>query len=80
MGFDTDLVGSYGYCTDMSRTCLCGDVKPTDEQKEIYTMGYEQIQNNMELLKPGTTFKELTLNSKEYSMSAQYADNYELIW
>ena len=66
MGFDTDLVGSYGYCTDMSRTWLCGDGKPTDEQKEIYTMGYEQIQNNMELLKPGTTFKELTLNSKEY--------------
>jgi Xaa-Pro aminopeptidase len=23
MGFDTDLVGSYGYCTDMSRTWLC---------------------------------------------------------
>ncbi len=67
MGFDTDLVGSYGYCTDMSRTWLCGEVKPTDEQREIYTMGYEQIQNNMELLKPGTTFKELTLNSKEYS-------------
>jgi hypothetical protein len=36
-------------------------------KREIYTMGYEQIQNNMELLKPGTTFKELTLNSKEYS-------------
>lgn len=67
MGFDTDLVGSYGYCTDMSRTWLCGDEKPTDEQREIYTMGYEQIQNNIELLKPGTTFKELTLNSKEYS-------------
>ena len=67
MGFDTDLVGSYGYCTDMSRTWLCGDEKPTDEQKEIYNMGYEQIQNNMKLLKPGTTFKELTLNSMEYS-------------
>ena len=67
MGFDTDLVGSYGYCTDMSRTWLCGDEKPNDEQREIYTMGYEQIQNNIELLKPGTTFKELTLSSKEYS-------------
>ena len=66
MGFDTDLVGSYGYCTDMSRTWLCGDEKPTDAQKEIYTMGYDQIQNNMQLLKPGTTFKELTLNSQEY--------------
>ena len=67
MGFDTDLVGSYGYCTDMSRTWLCGDERPTNEQKEIYTLGYEQIQKNMELLKPGTTFKELTLNAKEYS-------------
>ena len=67
MGFDTDLVGSYGYCTDMSRTWLCGDEKPTNEQKEIYTLGYEQIQKNMELLKPGITFKELTLNAKEYS-------------
>ena len=38
MGFDTDLVGSYGYCTDMSRTWLCGEEKPTDEQKGIYTM------------------------------------------
>ena len=38
MGFDTDLVGSYGYCTDMSRTWLCGDEKPTDEQKEIYNI------------------------------------------
>jgi len=66
MGFDTDLVGSYGYCTDMSRTWLCGDVKPTNEQKEIYTMGYNQIQANIESLQPGLTFKELTLNAMEY--------------
>jgi hydrogenase/urease accessory protein HupE len=25
------------------------DEKPTDEQRVIYTMGYEQIQNNMKL-------------------------------
>jgi hypothetical protein len=25
MSFDTDLVGAYGYCTDMSRCWLCGD-------------------------------------------------------
>ena len=67
MGFDTDLVGSYGYCTDMSRTWFCGDDKPSAVQKNIYTMAYEQIQLNMESLKPGLTFKELTHNSKEYS-------------
>ncbi len=66
MGFDTDLVGSYGYCTDMSRTWLCGDEKPSSEQKDIYTMAYDQIQMNMQSLKPGLSFKELTLNAKEY--------------
>jgi len=67
MGFDTDLVGSYGYCTDMSRTWLCGDEKPSIEQKDIYTMAYEQIQLNIKALKPGLTFQELTNNAKEYS-------------
>ena len=66
MGFDTDLVGSYGYCTDMSRTWLCGDEKPSSEQKDIYTKAYDQIQMNMQSLKPGLTFQELTLNAKEY--------------
>ena len=66
MGFDTDLVGAYGYCTDMSRTWLCGDEKPSSEQKVIYTMAYDQIQMNMQSLKPGLSFKELTLNAKEY--------------
>ena len=66
MGFDTDLVGSYGYCTDMSRTWLCGDEKPSSEQKDIYTKAFDQIQINMQSLKPGLTFKELTLNAKEY--------------
>ena len=66
MGFDTDLVGAYGYCTDMSRTWLCGDEKPSSEQKDIYTMAYDQIQMNMQSLKPGLSFKELTLNAKEY--------------
>ena len=40
MSFDTDLVGSYGYFTDMSRTWLSGDEKPSTGQKDIYTMAY----------------------------------------
>jgi Xaa-Pro dipeptidase len=67
ISFDTDLVGSYGYSTDMSRTWLCGDEKPSTEKKDIYTMAYEQIQLNTDILKPGTTFQELTQNAKEYS-------------
>ena len=36
MAFDTDLVGTYGYCCDISRTWIIGDVEPNDRQKHLY--------------------------------------------
>ena len=57
VSFDTDLIGPYGYCADMSRSWVCGD-KPSDEQRRIYAYAYEQIQHNVEMLKPGMTFHE----------------------
>lgn len=60
VSFDTDLIGPYGYCADMSRSWVCGD-KPTDEQRRIYAYAYEQIQHNVEMLKPGMTFHEASL-------------------
>ncbi|MEM7463881.1 MAG: dimethylsulfonioproprionate lyase DddP [Pseudomonadota bacterium] len=60
VSFDTDLVGVYGMCCDISRTWLCGDVEPTAEQKRIYRHAHEMIINNIELLKPGMTFREFT--------------------
>ncbi len=66
MAFDTDLVGAYGYCTDISRTWLCGDKKPTDAQIDIYTKAYEQVQHNMSILRPGMSFRDLTNEALEY--------------
>ena len=60
VAFDTDLIGVYGMCCDISRTWLCGDVEPTSEQKRIYTHAYNQVMNNIELMKPGLSFKEFT--------------------
>ncbi|MGB7335739.1 MAG: dimethylsulfonioproprionate lyase DddP [Salaquimonas sp.] len=60
VGFDTDLVGVYGMCCDISRTWLCGDVEPTKEQKRIYTHAYNQVMNNIEIIKPGMSFKEFS--------------------
>jgi Xaa-Pro aminopeptidase len=64
--FDTDLIGAYGMCVDISRTWICGDAAPSTQQREIYDMAYEQILRNTELLKPGKSFKELTHNSWQY--------------
>lgn len=63
MGFDTDLVGAYGICVDMSRTWLCGDGRPSAAQHNTWSLAAEQIQRNIELFQPGTTFRELTAAS-----------------
>ena len=60
LAFDTDLVGTYGMCCDISRTWLCGDGEPTAEQKTIYTIAHDHIMTNMDLLRPGVSFQELT--------------------
>ena len=58
VGVDTDLVGPYGYCADISRTWLCGDGRGDDEQRALYAIAQEQVQHNLELLKPGLGFRE----------------------
>ncbi|MGX9350149.1 dimethylsulfonioproprionate lyase DddP [Shimia sp. W99] len=63
VAFDTDLIGSYGICIDISRTWWIGDQKPTNSM--IYAMrhAHEHIMTNMEMLKPGVTIPELTANA-----------------
>lgn len=59
VSFDTDLIGPYGYCADMSRSWVCGD-RPSDEQRRIYAYAYQQIQHNIEMLKPGMSFHDVS--------------------
>jgi Xaa-Pro dipeptidase len=60
VSFDTDLIGPYGFCADISRTWLCGDGAPSDEQRDLYAIAADQIAFNRELLRPGVTLKELS--------------------
>ncbi|MEM6304240.1 MAG: dimethylsulfonioproprionate lyase DddP [Pseudomonadota bacterium] len=62
IAFDTDLVGSYGICVDISRTWWIGDEKPRPDM--IYAMQHavEHVHTNMEMLKPGVMIPELTAN------------------
>ncbi len=59
VSFDTDLVGPYGYCADMSRSWVCGDVKPTPAQRDLHALAVEQVAHNTALLRPGLAFREL---------------------
>src|SRR5207253_9998568 len=38
VAFDTDLIGPYGYCVDMSRTWLAGDAPANVEQRSLYAL------------------------------------------
>lgn len=62
VAFDTDLIGSYGICIDISRTWWIGDHAPRPDM--IYAMqhAHEHIMTNMDMLKPGVTIPELTAN------------------
>ncbi len=57
--FDTDLIGPYGYCADISRAWLCGDGRPDDAQRRLYAMAYAQIQRAIERIKPGVSYRDL---------------------
>ncbi len=61
LAFDTDLVGSYGICVDISRTWWIGDRRPRPDIVYAMQHAHEHIMTNMEQLKPGVSFKELSL-------------------
>jgi len=58
ISFDTDMIGPFGYCADISRSWLCGDRKPTDAQRRLYVAAYEILQRNLSLLTPDLGFAE----------------------
>jgi Xaa-Pro dipeptidase len=63
VAFDTDLIGPYGFCADLSRTWLCGDGQPPSEQRDLFRIAADQIARNTELMRPGVGFRELVERS-----------------
>ncbi len=57
VGFDTDMVGPFGYFADISRTFLCGN-RPTKRQKRLYRLALDEIEHNLALLRPGLSFED----------------------
>ena len=72
LAYDTDLIGPYGMCSDLSRTVFIGDGEPSTEQRDIYRIAHEHIMTNIELLKPGVGFRELT--ERGHRLPEQYRE------
>jgi Xaa-Pro aminopeptidase len=70
LAFDTDLIGPYGYCADISRAWTIGHVRMTNQQRELYSAAREQIEHNLAALKPGLSFREY--NEKTWRIPERY--------
>ena len=73
VGFDTDLVGPFGYLADISRSWICPDRKPSDRHRRLYELATQQVLFNTELLRPGLTFREFA--EKSWPMPDEYVPN-----
>ena len=60
MAFDTDLIGAYGMCVDMSRTWRCGDGQASGAQQRVFSLAVETVERNIELFRPGASLREIT--------------------
>lgn len=56
---DTDLIGCYGLCVDISRTWWTGPGKPRPDMIEAMQHAHEHIMENMARLKPGRSINDL---------------------
>jgi len=73
LSFDTDLVGPYGYCCDISRSWTIGLVPPNNEQRTLYAFAKEEIEHNMAVIQPGMSLHEFS--EKSMRIPEQYHDN-----
>jgi Xaa-Pro dipeptidase len=70
ISLDTDMIGPYGYCADLSRSWTCGHVRMTGRQRRLYSAAREQIHHNLGLIKAGVSFREF--NEKSWRIPAPY--------
>ena len=73
VGLDTDMVGPFGYCADISRTFFCGPGTPSARQRELHSLAVAEVEHNRALLRPGLTFAEF--QSQALVMDERYHEN-----
>ena len=65
VAFDTDLIGCYGICIDISRTWWVGDQRPTNAMISAYGHALDHIRDHQARLKPGVTIRELVFEGHQ---------------
>ncbi|MXY40493.1 MAG: aminopeptidase P family protein [Rhodospirillaceae bacterium] len=70
--FDCGMVGPLSYGADVSRAFHCGPGRPGDEQRKLYTLAWNEVTHNTELLRAGTSFRDFI--AARYIQEPGYGD------
>lgn len=70
VAFDTDLIGAYGFCIDISRTWWVGDARPSNAMISAFAHALDHIRDHQTRLKPGVSIRELTFGG--HKLDDQY--------
>lgn len=62
VSFDTDLIGSYGICVDISRRWWIGDLAPPPDMISAVKYAHAHIHTNTQFLAPGVSMRSLSEN------------------
>jgi len=63
VALDTDLIGPRGYMADISRSWICGGGRGNIEQRKAYQHAYDEVHFNIDAIKPGMSFSELSIGA-----------------
>jgi Xaa-Pro aminopeptidase len=65
VAFDTDLIGCYGMCIDISRTWWLGDGRPTPAMRSAFGHALDHIRDHQARLRPGISIRELVFGGHQ---------------
>ncbi len=65
VAFDTDLIGCYGMCIDISRTWWMGPARPTNAMVAAFRHALDHIASHKEGLRPGVSVRDLVFGGHE---------------
>jgi len=70
ISFDTDMIGPYGYCADLSRSWTCGYTQMSAKQAQLYRVALDQVEHNLAIIRAGMSFREF--NDKSWQIPEKY--------
>ncbi len=73
LSFDTDMVGPYGYCADVSRSWTIGHTRMDNKQRELYSAALDQINQNVGIIRAGMDFREF--NERAWQIPERFQAN-----